>query len=178
MRELFKQCNACKGCELYRSRTNLVFGVGNEKADIIFVGEAPGEQEDLLAEPFVGRSGKFLDEMLREIGLTREDIYIANIIKCRPPQNRDPKPSEQDACIHWLEKQIEIIDPKVIVCLGRIPATRFIDKDFKVTKQHGELIQKNGRIYMGTFHPAAILRNMNNKILMQGDLAKLKEIKL
>ena len=132
--------------------------------------------EDEQGKSFVGRSGKLLTEMLEEVGLRRDtNIYIANMLKCRPPENRDPKKTEQDLCIEWLQKQIEIIDPKVILCVGRISAQRIIGKDFSVTKQHGELIERDGRIYMGTFHPAAILRNINNKPLMEADLKKLAE---
>lgn len=174
LNELKKECEACRKCELCESRSNIVFGVGNENADIMLIGEAPGENEDLQGQPFVGRSGKLLDEMTGEFGLFRnKNIYIANMLKCRPPKNRDPKPSEQELCLDWLKRQIEIIDPKIIVCVGRIAAQKLISKDFKVTKQHGEFVEIDGRLYTGTYHPAAILRNINNKPLALGDWEKI-----
>ncbi|MBQ0135561.1 MAG: uracil-DNA glycosylase [Oscillospiraceae bacterium] len=174
--ELKIECEKCERCELCRSRTRLVFGDGVENAKVMLIGEAPGKDEDEQGKPFVGRSGKLLTEMLAQVGLSRDkNIYIANMLKCRPPENRDPKKTEQDLCIEWLQKQIEIIDPQVILCVGRISAQRIIGKDFSVTKQHGELIERDGRLMMGTFHPAAILRNINNKPLLKADLLKLAE---
>ncbi len=161
--ELRKACLNCEKCELCRTRTNVVFGVGNENTEVMFIGEGPGQNEDLQGEPFVGRAGKLLDQMLDMIGLSRQDIYIANMVKCRPPQNRDPLPEEQEACADWLKQQIETINPKLIVCLGRIAAKKFIGKDFMVTKQHGEFFDMDSRKVMGTFHPAALLRNPNQK---------------
>lgn len=162
--ELKKDCLSCQKCELGATRTKLVFGIGPEDAEVLFIGEGPGEQEDLRGEPFVGRGGQLLDNYLDAVGLDRKkNIYIANMVKCRPPQNRDPKPEEQDACIGWLREQTRLMNPKIIVCLGRISAQRLIDKDFKVTKQHGQFIDKNGTLMMGTFHPAALLRNPNQK---------------
>ncbi len=176
LRELKAQCEKCERCELCHSRTNLVFGDGVENAKVMLIGEAPGKDEDEQGKPFVGRSGKLLTELLENAGLTRDkNVYIANMLKCRPPENRDPKKTEQDLCIEWLEKQIEIINPQVILCVGRISAQRIIGKDFSVTKQHGELIERDGRLLMGTFHPAAILRNINNKPLLEADLLKLAE---
>lgn len=176
LNELKKQCEACRRCELCESRNNIVFGIGNENADIMLIGEAPGENEDIQGQPFVGRSGKLLDEMIDEYGLSRnKNIYIANMLKCRPPKNRDPKPSEQNLCIEWLDRQIEIIDPKIIVCVGRIAAQRLIGKEFKVTKQHGEFVEINGRLYTGTYHPAAILRNINNKPIALKDWKIIRE---
>ena len=157
-------CMQCRKCALAEKRTNLVFGVGPENAEIVFIGEGPGEQEDLRGEPFVGRGGQLLDKYLDAVGLSRaKNIYIGNMVKCRPPQNRDPKPEEQEACIGWLREQIRLIRPKIIVCLGRISAQRIIDPNFRVTKQHGEFIEKNGVWMMGTFHPAALLRNPRQK---------------
>ena len=162
--ELKRECDSCRRCELCRSRNNIVFGVGNEKAEVLFVGEGPGENQDLQGEPFVGRGGKLLDKYLDAVDLDRKkNIYIANIVKCRPPKNRDPLPEEQDGCIQWLREQTRLLRPKIIVCLGRISAQKLIDKNFKVTKQHGEFIEKGGILFMGTFHPAALLRNPNNK---------------
>ncbi len=162
--ELNKACLDCSECGLCETRTNVVFGVGNPQAKIMFVGEGPGENEDLTGEPFVGKAGQLLDKYLKVIGLDRkENIYIANIVKCRPPHNRDPKPEEQEVCIKWLRQQTKQIKPQIIVCLGRIAAQKIISEDFKVTKQHGEFIQKGKILFMGTFHPAALLRNPANK---------------
>lgn len=173
---LQKDCMNCKQCALAETRTNLVFGVGVPDAEIVFIGEGPGEQEDLRGEPFVGRGGQLLDKYLDAIGLDRKtNIYIGNMVKCRPPQNRDPKPEEQEACIGWLREQIRLIRPKIIVCLGRISAQRIIDPDFKVTKQHGEFIEKNGTWMMGTFHPAALLRNPRQKPDALEDFLRLRD---
>lgn len=173
--ELKNQCLECKECELYKTRTNVVFGNGNENADIMFIGEAPGEKEDISGNVFVGRAGQLLDSLLAEIGLKRENVYIANMCKCRPPLNRDPKPIEQEKCIEYLFEQINIVKPKLLVCLGRISAKRLISKDFKVTKEHGTVFERDGLKIMGTFHPAAILRNPHQKPDMQKDFLVIKE---
>ena len=167
----------CRQCRLGETRTNLVFGVGNPEARVLFIGEGPGEQEDLQGEPFVGRSGQLLDKMLQAVDLDRhKNIYIANIVKCRPPQNRDPKPDEQDCCITWLREQVRLIRPQIIVCLGRIAAQKIIAPDFKVTKQHGQFVERNGVYLMGTFHPAALLRNPNNKPAAFDDFLALRDL--
>lgn len=174
--ELEIKCQGCTACELCKGRTNLVFGIGKKDADIMLIGEGPGENEDLQGQPFVGRSGQLLDKFLASIDLSRDkNVYIANMVKCRPPKNRDPKPEEQDLCIKWLRQQFKIIRPKIVICVGRIAAQRLISKDFKVTKQHGEFIDKNGTLFMGTYHPAAILRNPNNKELAFGDWLKVRD---
>lgn len=174
--ELRSDCMKCKKCSLCETRTNLVFGVGSENAEVLFVGEGPGENEDLQGEPFVGRGGKLLDKYLEAVDLDRKkNIYIANMVKCRPPKNRDPLPEEQDSCIQWLREQTKLLRPKIIVCLGRISAQRLIDKDFRVTKQHGQFIEKGGILFMGTFHPAALLRNPNQKPDALEDFIALKE---
>ncbi len=161
---LESQCKNCTACGLAATRHNVVFGVGNPRAEVLFIGEGPGENEDLQGEPFVGRGGQLLDKMLASVGLSRQkNIYIANIVKCRPPRNRDPQPEEQEACINWLKAQTALIRPKIIVCLGRIAACRLITPDFKVTRQHGEFFLKNGVWMMGTLHPAALLRNPSQK---------------
>ena len=161
---LESQCKNCTACDLAATRHNVVFGVGNPRAEVLFIGEGPGENEDLQGEPFVGRGGQLLDKMLASVGLSRQkNIYIANIVKCRPPRNRDPQPEEQEACINWLKAQTALIRPKIIVCLGRIAACRLITPDFKVTRQHGEFFLKNGVWMMGTLHPAALLRNPSQK---------------
>ena len=149
--ELEIKCKNCTKCDLCEGRTNLVFGVGKKDADIMLIGEGPGENEDLQGQPFVGRSGQLLDKFLASVDLSRDkNVYIANMVKCRPPKNRDPKPEEQDMCINWLREQFKIIKPKIIVCVGRISAQKLIDKNFKVTQQHGEFIDKNGTLFMGT----------------------------
>ena len=164
MDTLKAECLACTRCELCATRTNVVFGQGVPDAEVLFVGEGPGQSEDEQGLPFVGRSGQLLDKYLFAIDLDRKkNCYIANIVKCRPPQNRDPKPEETACCIGYLSRQLEIIKPKIIVCLGRVAATILIDKGFKVTRQHGEWFNKDGVWYMGTFHPAALLRNPHNK---------------
>lgn len=174
--ELKDACMGCQNCPLGATRTNLVFGTGNENAEVLFVGEGPGENEDLQGEPFVGRGGKLLDKYLEAIDLSRDkNIYIANMVKCRPPHNRDPKPEEQEECIKWLREQFRLLRPKIIVCLGRISAQKLISPDFKVTKQHGEFFEKGGVLMMGTFHPAALLRNPNQKPAALEDFIKLRD---
>lgn len=174
--ELELECKNCTKCGLCEGRTNLVFGMGKKDADIMLIGEGPGENEDLQGKPFVGRSGQLLDKFLNSVDLDRnKNVYIANMVKCRPPKNRDPKPEEQEMCINWLREQFKIIKPRIVICVGRISAQRLIGKDFKVTQQHGEFIEKNGTLFMGTYHPAAILRNPNNKELAFGDWLKVRE---
>ena len=174
--ELERQCLSCQKCGLAETRHHVVFGTGPRDAEVMCIGEGPGENEDLQGEPFVGRSGQLLDKFLDSIDLSRnKNVYIANMVKCRPPKNRDPKPEEQEQCIKWLREQFKIIRPKIVICVGRISAQRLIDKDFRVTKQHGEFIDKNGTLFMGTFHPAAILRNPNNKELAFSDWLKVRD---
>ncbi len=174
--QLKNDCMNCQKCQLAATRTKLVFGVGNENAKVLFIGEGPGANEDLQGEPFVGRGGQLLDKFLAAVDLDRKkNIYIANMVKCRPPQNRDPSPEEQNECIGWLREQTRLLRPKIIVCLGRISATRLISPDFKVTKQHGQFFDKNGTLMMGTFHPAALLRNPNQKPEALEDFIALRE---
>lgn len=161
---LRQECLSCQKCPLAQTRNHVVFGAGVPNAEVVFIGEGPGENEDLQGQPFVGRGGALLDKYLRAVDLSREkNIYITNMVKCRPPQNRDPHPDEVANCIGYLSRQLEIIRPKIIVCLGRIAANALIEKGFKVTKQHGQWFEKNGVFMMGTFHPAALLRNPHNK---------------
>lgn len=174
--ELEIKCKNCTKCDLCEGRTNLVFGIGKKDADIMLIGEGPGENENLQGQPFVGRSGQLLDKFLASVDLSRDkNVYIANMVKCRPPKNRDPKPEEQDMCINWLREQFKIIKPKIVVCVGRISAQKLIDKNFKVTQQHGQFIDKNGTLFMGTYHPAAILRNPNNKEFAFADWLALRD---
>lgn len=156
---LKNECLQCRRCELCQTRNNVVFGVGAQDAEVLFIGEGPGEQEDLKGEPFVGRAGRLLDDMLELIDLDRSKIYIANMVKCRPPRNRDPLNTEQDACAGWLEAQIELIKPRIIVCLGRIAAMKFIKPDFKITREHGQWFDRGGVKVMALYHPAALLRD-------------------
>lgn len=159
LQQFKKQIENCPNCPLHKSRTNFVFGVGNEKADIMFVGEAPGKYEDLQGEPFVGRAGKLLTQMLSHIHLKRSDVYIANILKCRPPNNRDPLPEEVEECIPYLHRQIELIKPKIIVALGRIAAQNLLNTKDSLSKLKSTVWSYRGVPLIITYHPAAILRN-------------------
>ena len=179
--QLQAQCMACTRCRLCERRHNVVFGVGNQHADILLVGEGPGEQEDRKGEPFVGPAGQLLDDMLSIIDLSRKDnCYIANIVKCRPPGNRDPLETEQDACIDYLRQQVALIRPKIIVCLGRIAAKRLIREDFRITREHGQWTQKEGIWMTAIYHPSALLRDVNKRPETFEDLlairAKIREL--
>ena len=168
------QCLQCRRCELSRTRQNVVFGVGPQDAEILFVGEGPGQQEDIHGEPFVGPAGHFLDDMLSIIGLGRHNCYIGNIVKCRPPQNRDPLQTEQDACIPWLRIQTKLLQPKIIVCLGRIAAMKLIREDFKITREHGQWMEKGGIWFTALYHPSALLRDEGKRPDTFRDLKKLQ----
>ena len=172
---LKKDCLSCRGCALCETRRNVVFGVGKPNAEVMFIGEGPGEQEDKLGEPFVGRAGQLLDDMLEMIDLDRSKVYIANMVKCRPPKNRDPLNIEQEACAHWLRKQIELVNPRIIVCLGRISALKFIKEDFKITREHGQWFIKDGVMIMAMYHPAALLRDTSKRPETFEDLVKLRQ---
>ena len=161
--ELQKQCESCQRCELWKTRTHAVFGMGDPQAEVLFVGEAPGASEDEQGKPFVGRAGQLLDDMLRMIGLRRESIYITNSIKCRPPKNRDPLSEEKDACAGYLQRQLQMMQPKIIVCLGRISAAEMIRSDFRITQEHGQFFERDGRLMMAIYHPAALLRDPGKK---------------
>ena len=174
LEELRAECLECRRCKLCETRTNVVFGTGNEHADVMFIGEGPGENEDLQGEPFVGRGGKLLDDMLELIDLDRSKVYIANMVKCRPPKNRDPLPEEQSACAGWLNRQLELIDPKLIVCLGRIAAMRFIRSDFRISREHGQWFDVNGRRVMALYHPAALLRDPRKRPETFEDLKRIR----
>lgn len=174
--ELEQACLHCQKCALADTRHNVVFGVGPRDAEIMCIGEGPGEQEDLQGIPFVGRAGKLLDDMLELIDLSREtNVYIANIVKCRPPQNRDPLNTEQDACIDYLRAQVALVRPKIIVCLGRIAACRLIREDFKITREHGTWMQKSGVWMTAVYHPAAILRDPSKRPDTFMDLKSIQE---
>ena len=172
---LEQTCMGCQRCALADGRHNVVFGVGSRDAEVLFVGEGPGENEDLQGEPFVGRAGKLLDDMLELIDLDRKkNVYIANIVKCRPPQNRDPLNTEQDACIGYLRNQVALLKPKIIVCLGRIAAMRLIREDYRITREHGQWVEKAGVAMTALYHPAAILRDPGKRPETFDDLKNLQ----
>ena len=172
---LEQTCMGCQRCALADGRHNVVVGVGSRDAEVLFVGEGPGENEDLQGEPFVGRAGKLLDDMLELIDLDRKkNVYIANIVKCRPPHNRDPLNTEQDACIGYLRNQVALIRPKIIVCLGRIAAMRLIREDYRITREHGQWVEKAGVAMTALYHPAAILRDPGKRPETFDDLKSLQ----
>ena len=177
---LYEECIHCQKCGLAETRTNVVFGEGARDAEVMFIGEGPGEQEDRTGRPFVGRAGQLLDDMLAMIDLKREKVFIGNMVKCRPPQNRDPLNIEQEACSQWLETQIRLIQPKIIICLGRIAAMKYIRDDFKITREHGQWFERDGILRTALYHPAAILRDPRRRPEAFEDLkaiqAKIREI--
>ena len=172
---LKEECLHCQACTLAPTRTKVVFGVGAEDAEVLFIGEAPGKNEVLQGEPFVGPAGKLLDTMLELIDLDRSKVYIANVVKCRPPRNRDPQPAEQDACAEWLERQIALVNPRLIVCLGRIAAMAMIKPDFRITREHGQWFARDGRQYMAMYHPSALLRDPSKRPETFEDLVSLRQ---
>ena len=172
---LERECRNCTRCGLCDTRTNVVFGVGRKDADVVFVGEGPGEQEDLQGEPFVGPAGKLLDDMMSIIDLDRSNCYIGNIVKCRPPHNRDPLETEQDACIGYLRNQVALIRPKIIVCLGRVAAKRLIDPEYRITRQHGQWVEKGGVWMTAIYHPSALLRDVSKRPETFDDLIRLRD---
>ena len=175
MLALEQRCAGCQKCRLGATRTNLVFGVGPVPSPVVFVGEGPGQQEDLKGEPFVGPAGKLLDDMLSIIDLSRENSYICNIVKCRPPQNRDPMEDEQDACIGYLYEQLKLLQPKIIVCLGRIAAMRLIKPDFRITREHGNWTERDGVLYTAIYHPSALLRDPTKRPETFADLLEIRK---
>lgn len=178
--ELEQACSGCNRCQLRQGRNNVVFGVGNQNADIMLIGEGPGEQEDLQGEPFVGPAGKLLDDMLSIIDLDRKKVYIANVVKCRPPHNRDPYEEEQEACFGYLMQQIALVQPKIIVCLGRISAKKLIDPEYRITREHGSWTFQNGIWMTAIYHPSALLRDLSKRPETFEDLltirAKMQEL--
>ena len=176
IKALAQRCAGCRNCALGETRTNLVFGVGACPSELMLIGEGPGEQEDLQGEPFVGPAGKLLDDMLEMIGLDRTRIYIANTVKCRPPMNRDPAEEEMAACRPWLEQQIALVRPKVIVCLGRIAAAGMIREDFRITREHGHWFEKDGRMLTAIYHPSALLRDPSKRPEAFMDLRNLRDM--
>ena len=177
---LYEECIHCQKCGLAETRTNVVFGEGARDAEVMFIGEGPGEQEDRTGRPFVGRAGQLLDDMLAMIDLKREKVFIGNMVKCRPPQNRDPLNIEQEACIGYLRNLVALLKPKIIVCLGRIAAMKLIKEDFKITREHGQWIEKAGVWMMAMYHPSALLRDPRKRPESFEDLkslqAKIREV--
>ncbi|MEI6153822.1 MAG: uracil-DNA glycosylase [Deltaproteobacteria bacterium] len=173
---LRKQVSECKKCPLAATRTNAVFGEGSERAQLLFVGEAPGEEEDLQGRPFVGRAGKFLDQMIERIGLRREEVFICNVLKCRPPNNRDPEPMEAEACKNYLLSQLELIGPKIICTLGKHAYNTLLGVDEKITRIRGVLTSYNGIKLLPTYHPAFLLRNQNRVKEVWEDMERLKQL--
>jgi len=165
----------CKRCPLYKTRTNTVFGEGNPNARIMFIGEGPGYNEDVMGRPFVGRAGQLLDKMMESIYLKREEVYIANIVKCRPPNNRNPYEDESKACIEYLRWQVKIIDPDIIVCLGAVSARNIIDKDFKITQSRGIWYKKGKFHIIASYHPAALLRDESKMKYAWEDFKSIKK---
>ena len=177
---LYEECIHCQKCGLAETRTNVVFGEGARDAEVMFIGEGPGEQEDRTGRPFVGPAGQLLDDMLAMIDLKREKVFIGNMVKCRPPQNRDPLNIEQEACIGYLRNQVALLKPKIIVCLGRIAAMKLIKEDFKITREHGQWLEKAGVWMIAMYHPSALLRDPRKRPESFEDLkslqAKIREV--
>ena len=172
---LRQTCEQCHNCPLGETRTNLVFGDGNPRAKLMLVGEGPGQQEDLSGVPFVGPAGQLLDQMLEIIDLDRSRYYITNIVKCRPPHNRDPLAQEQEACIGYLRTQTRLIRPKLIVCLGRIAAMRLIRPDYRITREHGQWVQKGDFWLTAIYHPSALLRDESKRPEAFDDLIGIRD---
>lgn len=174
---LVQTVSQCQRCELYKTRTQTVFGVGNRQAELMLIGEAPGAEEDRQGEPFVGRAGQLLNEMLKSIGLSRQQVYIANILKCRPPNNRDPKPEEAAECAEYLYQQIQLIKPKLILALGRISAQRLLKTDTALARLRGKVHQhlETGVPLVVTYHPAYLLRTPSDKRKAWEDLLFLRK---
>ena len=160
--EKIKQiCQKCQKCDLSKTRENVVFGEGPENSKIMFVSEAPGQEEDNVGKPFIGKSGKLLDKIFEESNINRKEVYITNIVKCRPPENRNPSPIEKKICINYLKYEYNIIKPKIIICLGKVAAQELISDNFKITKQRGIWFKRDDYIIMATYHPSYLLRNPN-----------------
>ena len=176
LQALQQECLACRRCGLCETRHSVVFGQGAAYAEVMLVGEGPGANEDEQGLPFVGKSGQLLDHYLEAVDLSRDkNVYIANIVKCRPPQNRDPLPEESAACMPWLRQQFQLIRPKIVVCLGRVAAQRMLDPGFSISRDHGKFFDKQGTLFMATYHPAALLRYPDNKPAVFGDFVALRQ---
>ena len=174
--ELEENCNNCNKCDLAKTRTNVVIGTGNRNAKIMFIGEGPGADEDRTGIPFVGRAGKLMDKAFEGVGIKREDVYIAYIVKCRPPENRNPEYEEAMNCKEYLDSQIKLVNPKIIVLLGSVALKNILGKEYGITKERGQIIEKDGIKYIPTFHPAALLRDEDKKIDFWNDLKKVVDL--
>lgn len=172
LEEQVKDCNKCKLCS---GRKNIVFGVGNKNADIMFIGEGPGADEDIQGEPFVGKAGQLMNKAFEALDIQREEVYIANIVKCRPPQNRNPEPDEAKACMDYLRNQVILVKPKIIILLGSVALKNILGEEYGITNSRGKWIERKGIWYMPTFHPAALLRDDSKKIDFWRDLKLIKE---
>lgn len=168
--ELEAECKKCTKCKLCQGRKNVVIGVGNKEADIMFIGEGPGADEDAQGIPFVGKAGKLMNMAFQALGINREEVYIANIVKCRPPNNRNPEDDEAMACLNYLRNQVILVKPKIIVLLGSVALKNILGKEYGITSARGKWIEKNGIQYLPTFHPAALLRDETKKIQFWQDL--------
>lgn len=171
--ELKEGIKDCRKCKLCNNRNNIVFGSGNENADIMFIGEGPGADEDIQGKPFVGKAGKLMNCAFEGIGINREEVYIANIVKCRPPSNRNPEKDEVEACLDYLRNQVLLVKPKIIVLLGSVALKAILGEEYSITKSRGKWIEKKGIKYMPTFHPAALLRDSQKKIYFWNDLKEV-----
>ena len=170
--ELEQECSKCTKCKLCQNRTNVVIGVGNKEAEVMFIGEGPGADEDIQGEPFVGKAGKLMNMALDGLGIKREQIYIANAVKCRPPGNRNPEPDEAESCKDYLQSQINLIKPRIIVLLGSVALKNILGQEYGITASRGKWLEKDGIKYIPTFHPAALLRDESKKIDFWTDLKK------
>lgn len=173
--ELTAFVSRCTRCPLCRTRQNPVMGRGNLKGEILFIAEAPGNSEDRDGIPFTGPSGKVLDELLADADMSRQDIYLTNVVKCHPPGNRDPRPEEQEACIVYLKHETILLRPKIIVCLGRVAAQRLIDPDYRITRQHGTWVERKGCFLTATYHPSALLRDPSKQEAGKRDFQIIRE---
>ena len=171
--ELEQSIIGCNKCKLCKYRTNIVFGVGKKNADIMFIGEGPGADEDRLGEPFVGKAGKLMNMAFQALGIKREEIYIANIVKCRPPSNRNPEIDEVNACLNYLRNQVILVKPKIIVLLGSVALQNVLGKELKITASRGKWIERKDILYLPTWHPAALLRDETKKIDFINDLKQV-----
>ena len=174
-KELEEQIKDCKKCKLCNNRHNIVLGTGNRQAKIMFIGEGPGADEDIQGEPFVGKAGKLMAQAFKGIGINREEVYIANIVKCRPPQNRNPEQDEIDSCIDYLRTQVMLVKPEIIVLLGSVALKAILGKEYSITSSRGKWVEKKGIRYLPTFHPAALLRDENKKVEFWKDLKEVKK---
>ena len=173
--ELEAEVKKCRKCKLFQNRNNVVFGVGNRNADIMFIGEGPGADEDMQGEPFVGKAGKLMNMAFEALGIKREEVYIANIVKCRPPLNRNPEDDEATACLDYLRNQVILVKPKIIVLLGSVALKNILGKEYGITASRGKWVEKRGILYMPTWHPAALLRDESKKINFIKDLEEVLE---